>query len=91
MLADESSRLDVNASPGVAASARTYTELEARLFSCNSIEGVALRHGFFYGPKTWYHRGESAANMVMKQQTPVVVLSCWMFFALQNQTKQRHL
>jgi len=39
MLADESSRLDVNASPGVAASARTYTELEARLFSCNSIEG----------------------------------------------------
>src|SRR3974390_2728665 len=32
-LADESSPLDVDASPGVAASARTYTELEARLFS----------------------------------------------------------
>jgi nucleoside-diphosphate-sugar epimerase len=71
-LADESSPLDVNASLGVAASARTYTELEARLFSSKAIEGVALRYGFFYGPKTWYHPGESAANMVMRQQNPVV-------------------
>jgi nucleoside-diphosphate-sugar epimerase len=71
-LADESSALDLNASPGVAASARTYTELETRLFSSKAIEGVALRYGFFYGPKTWYYPGESAANMVMKQQVPVV-------------------
>ncbi len=71
-LADESSLLDVNASPSMAASARTYMELEARLFSSNAIEGVALRYGFFYGPKTWYHPGESAANMVMRQQYPVV-------------------
>jgi nucleoside-diphosphate-sugar epimerase len=71
-LADESSPLDVNASPSVAASARTYTELETRLFSSNAIEGVALRYGFFYGPKTWYHPGEAAANMVMRQQNPVV-------------------
>jgi 2-alkyl-3-oxoalkanoate reductase len=71
-LADESSPLDVHASPGVAASARTYVELEARLFSSNAMEGVALRYGFFYGPKTWYYPGESAANMVMGQQNPVV-------------------
>jgi 2-alkyl-3-oxoalkanoate reductase len=71
-LADESSPLDVNASPGVAASARTYMELEARLFGSNAIEGVALRYGFFYGPKTWYYPGNSAANMVMRQQVPVV-------------------
>jgi 2-alkyl-3-oxoalkanoate reductase len=71
-LADESSPLDVNASPGIAASARTYTELEARLFSSNAIEGVALRYGFFYGPKTWYYPGGSAASMVMREQTPVV-------------------
>lgn len=71
-LADESSPLDVNASPGVAGSARTYTEIEARLFSSNSIEGVALRYGFFYGPKTWYHPGASAANMVARQQNPVI-------------------
>jgi nucleoside-diphosphate-sugar epimerase len=71
-LADESSAFDVNASPGVAASARTYAELEARLFSSNAIEGVALRYGFFYGPKTWYHPGESAAKMVRRQQNAVV-------------------
>ena len=71
-LADESSPLDVNASPGVAASARTYMELETRLFRSNEIAGVALRYGFFYGPKTWYCPGEAAANMVMRQQNPVV-------------------
>ncbi len=71
-LADEGASLDVNASPRVAQSARTYTELEARLFSSNAIEGVALRYGFFYGPKTWYYPGGSAANMVMRQQNPVV-------------------
>jgi nucleoside-diphosphate-sugar epimerase len=70
-LADESSPLDVNGSPSVAASAQTYTELESRLFG-SEIEGVALRYGFFYGPKTWYHPGEAAANMVMQQQDPVV-------------------
>jgi nucleoside-diphosphate-sugar epimerase len=72
ILADESSPMDVNASPGIAASARTYTELEARLFSSDAIEGVALRYGFFYGPKTWYYPGEAAANQVMRQQNPVV-------------------
>ena len=71
-LADESSPLDVNASPSIAASARTYTELEARLFSSDAIEGVALRYGFFYGPNTWYYPGGSAANMVTRQENPVV-------------------
>jgi nucleoside-diphosphate-sugar epimerase len=51
-LADESCPLDVDASLSVAVSARTFTELEARLFRSNAIEGVALRYGFFYGPKT---------------------------------------
>lgn len=71
-LADESAPLDVNASPGVAAAARTYVELESRLINSNAIEGVALRYGFFYGPKTWYHPGEAAANMVARKQNPVV-------------------
>lgn len=71
-LADESAPLDLNASPGIAASARTYSALEARLFSSDVIEGVALRYGFFYGPKTWYFPGGAAANAVAKQQNPVV-------------------
>lgn len=71
-LADESSPFDVNASPSVASSARTYAELEARLFGCNAIEGVALRYGFFYGPKTWFYPGGAAANMVVRLESPVV-------------------
>ena len=71
-LADESSPLDVNASPAVAASARTYQELEARLFSSSAIEGISLRYGFFYGPKTWFYPGGSAANTVLRRQYPVV-------------------
>lgn len=71
-LADESSPFDLNAAPGVAASAQTYAEIEQRLFSSSAIQAVALRYGFFYGPKTWYHPGESAANMVVRQEIPVV-------------------
>lgn len=71
-LADESSPFDVHATPGVAAGAQTYAEQEARLFSSNAMEGVALRYGFFYGPKTWYYPRESAANMMMRRENPVV-------------------
>jgi 2-alkyl-3-oxoalkanoate reductase len=71
-LADELSPLDVEASAGVAAAAQIYQQLEARLFSSKAIEGVALRYGFFYGPKTWYYPSGSAADMVMRQQNPVV-------------------
>ena len=54
-LADESAGLAVDASPRVAASARAYAELEARVLNAGEMEGVALRYGFFYGPGTWYH------------------------------------
>ncbi len=43
-----------------------------RLFSSSAIQGVALRYGFFYGPRTWYQPGGAAAKMVMRQQNPVV-------------------
>ena len=47
-LGAESEGMAVDASPRVAASARTYAELEARLSAAGEIEGVALRYGFFY-------------------------------------------
>jgi nucleoside-diphosphate-sugar epimerase len=70
-LADESSPLDVGASPGVASSARTYTQLEARVLH-SPMEGIALRYGFFYGPGTWYHPDGGAADQVRRQQSPTV-------------------
>jgi nucleoside-diphosphate-sugar epimerase len=70
-LADESAPLDVGASPGVASSARIYTQLEARVLN-SKMEGIALRYGFFYGPGTWYHPDGGAADQVRRQQSPIV-------------------
>src|SRR5262245_15142436 len=66
-LADESEGLAVYASPGVAANARTYTDLESRVLKAEDIEGVALRYGFFYGPGTWYNPDGAAADQARKQ------------------------
>ncbi|MBN9160522.1 MAG: dTDP-4-dehydrorhamnose reductase [Myxococcales bacterium 68-20] len=71
-LADESEPLAIDASPAVAASARTYTELEARTLSQGPMEGVALRYGFFYGPGTWYHPEDGAAEEVRRRQSPII-------------------
>jgi nucleoside-diphosphate-sugar epimerase len=71
-LGDEAEGLAVGASPRVAASARTYAELEARLLAAGDIEGVALRYGFYYGPGTWYHPDGASADLVRRQQIPVI-------------------
>jgi nucleoside-diphosphate-sugar epimerase len=71
-LADESAGLAIDASPGVAASARTYAELEARVLNSGEMEGIALRYGFFYGPNTWYCPEGAAADQVRRQEIPIV-------------------
>jgi nucleoside-diphosphate-sugar epimerase len=71
-LADESEGTAVDASPRVAASARAYAELEARVLNAGDMEGVALRYGFFYGPGTWYHPGGAAADQVRRQEVPII-------------------
>jgi nucleoside-diphosphate-sugar epimerase len=71
-LADESEGLAIDASPGVAANARTYAELEARDLSAGGMEGVVLRYGFFYGPNTWYHPKGAAAEQAGRQEIPIV-------------------
>jgi nucleoside-diphosphate-sugar epimerase len=70
--ADESAGLAVDASPRVAASARTYAEPEARVLDAGEMEGVALRYGFFYGPGTWYHPGGASADQARSQEVPVI-------------------
>jgi nucleoside-diphosphate-sugar epimerase len=71
-LADESEGLAIDASPRVAASARTYAELEARVLNAVGIEGVALRYGFFYGPGTWYNPDGAAADQARKQELAII-------------------
>jgi nucleoside-diphosphate-sugar epimerase len=71
-LADESEGLAVDASPRVAASARTYAELESRVLNAEGIEGVALRYGFFYEPGTWYNPDGAAADQARKQELAII-------------------
>src|SRR5262245_17679074 len=71
-LADESAPFISSASPGVAAGARTYRELEARESATPGIEFVALRYGFFYGPGTWYTREGDMGDQVRQQQVPII-------------------
>jgi nucleoside-diphosphate-sugar epimerase len=71
-LADESSPLAVDASPGVAASARVYVELEATAFRASQIDCVAMRYGFFYGPGTWYTNTGDMGEQVRQQQAPII-------------------
>jgi len=71
-LATETDGLAIDASPGVAASARTYAELESRVLQAGEMEGVVLRYGFFYGPKTWYNPDGAVADQVRRQKSPIV-------------------
>ena len=71
-LADESTPFIVDASPGVAASARTYAELEAQASRTQNLEFVALRYGFFYGPGTWYTAEGDMGEQVRRRQVPII-------------------
>jgi nucleoside-diphosphate-sugar epimerase len=71
-LAEESSPLAVDASPGVAAGARTYVELESTAFRASEIDCVAMRYGFFYGPGTWYTNDGDMGEQVRRQQVPII-------------------
>lgn len=71
-LGDEAEPLAIEASPRIAASAQTYTQLEKRLQTAQGIEGVALRYGFFYGPNTWYNPDGATADQVRKQEMPII-------------------
>ena len=71
-LADESSPLAVDASPGVAAGVRLYLELESTAFRASEIDCVAMRYGFFYGPGTWYTNAGDMGEQVRQQQVPII-------------------
>jgi 2-alkyl-3-oxoalkanoate reductase len=51
---------------------RAVAELERQVLSAESVEGVVLRYGFFYGPGTDYAADGSYARRVRKRRYPVV-------------------
>ena len=71
-LADESAPFISDASPGVAANARTYMDLESRATATPGIEVVALRYGFFYGPGTWYTPEGDIGDQARRREIPII-------------------
>jgi nucleoside-diphosphate-sugar epimerase len=72
-LADESSPLAIDASPGIAAGAQMYAEIESRLkHRSGNMEGVLMRYGFFYGPDTWYHPEGATGASVRRGEFPII-------------------
>ena len=64
--------MSTDASPSIAASAQMYAAIESRLLNSGEMEGIALRYGFFYGPKTWYHPEGAVADKVRRQEIPII-------------------
>lgn len=71
-LADEKTPFAFDASPGISAGAKVYAEIENRVLQARSIEGVALRFGFFYGPGTWFEPHGDAAEQVRRRERYII-------------------
>jgi nucleoside-diphosphate-sugar epimerase len=72
-LAAETEPLALHASPGVAGSVQTYTQLEERVLGPSGPRGTALRYGFFYGPGTYHDpRDGSVTRQVRERSLPVI-------------------
>lgn len=71
-LADEHVSFAFEASPGIAAGARIYKDIEDRLLDSPSLESVALRFGFFYGPGTWFCPEGDVARQLHQQMFPLI-------------------
>jgi nucleoside-diphosphate-sugar epimerase len=67
-LAVESDALAADATPAVASSVRTYMDIEERLAPAEGLNAVALRYGFFYGPRTWFTDEGDIANQVRERK-----------------------
>lgn len=70
-LADESASFAFEASPGVAAGCRTYSDLET-VAQQSGVQAVLLRYGFFYGPGTWFIREGDVGEQVRRREVPVI-------------------
>ncbi|GBR10085.1 NAD(P)-dependent oxidoreductase [Asaia siamensis] len=70
-LATEASALRIAAPGHIGQSAKMYAELERRVLGARSMEGVALRYGFFYGPGTWYWNKGPLCERIRTAPSPI--------------------
>jgi 2-alkyl-3-oxoalkanoate reductase len=67
----EQTSFAVDAPPLVAGGARALLGVEKRVLGAQSLDGIVLRYGFFYGPGTWHAATGSVAEQVRRRQFPV--------------------
>lgn len=69
---DEEARLFVDPPGRFAAGRDALVELERQVTGTDGLEGVVLRFGWFYGPRTYYASGGSMAEETLKRRNPIV-------------------
>ena len=62
----------VAGSPGFGEAVDSVLELEHQVTTTEELDGLALRYGFFYGPRTWYARGTKLAREVERRRFPII-------------------
>jgi len=69
---DEEARPWLDAPMPFARGIRVLSDNEQRVVGDDTVEGVVLRYGFFYGPGTYYAPDGSIAEQVRRRRFPIV-------------------
>jgi 2-alkyl-3-oxoalkanoate reductase len=68
----EEAPLYLDAPAPIGPAVKTIKEVEEAVLSADSIEGVVLRYGMFYGPGTWYAKDGDVGRQVRKRRYPMI-------------------
>lgn len=71
-LADENAGLRGDAPGKIGDNARPFSAYESRVLGSPTPFGIVLRHGFFYGPGTWYRPDGVGAQQVRKRESAII-------------------
>lgn len=71
-LANENDPFAIQASPGIAAGAKVYKEMEESVLNTKNLEAVVLRLGVLYGPGTWFDNDGNFTALVKMRKAPIV-------------------
>jgi nucleoside-diphosphate-sugar epimerase len=71
-VADESAKLRCDAPGAIGEAARTMAAYENSVLSSPPLDGVVLRYGFFYGPRTWYWPSGGVADQARRGEALIV-------------------
>jgi len=72
MVKDEEGRPSTDAPAPFGDGVRAMVSHEQAVLEAEGIEGLVLRYGWFYGPRTYYAADGSIAEMVRKRRFPVL-------------------